>query len=283
MLITTLICVIISSASGNDALCVGVPDLTFVNDPSMCSKYFLCWNGAAVSGWCPYPFAFNPANSKCDHQDVIPCFLTHAETVCRGKPDKTFVSDPDSCTNWFRCENTFGVIGSCPPGFYFEPVMQVCDYPENVDCHLGNPDPMCLNASPTDFFPVPGNCVNFFRCDDRGVLIEGSCPDGFKFNPFNSICDHPENVLCDNNGGSITTTSKPPTPETTTIPTEPADPQCVGIPAGQFVASTEACDLYYHCNANGVATQGQCPAGFYFTTQFQGCDWPHLVLDCPVV
>lgn len=65
------------------------------------------------------------------------------------------------------------------------------------------PDPMC--PYPSDefvYFPYEGDCGKYWACY-AGNKYEYTCPDGLWWNQAISVCDYPENVVCDDNSTSI--------------------------------------------------------------------------------
>ncbi|KAJ3659773.1 hypothetical protein Zmor_011446 [Zophobas morio] len=40
----------------------------------------------------------------------------------------------EDCTKFYDCSDGTPVLYDCPDGLYFNPVLQVCDWPENSGC-----------------------------------------------------------------------------------------------------------------------------------------------------
>merc|ERR1712127_465639 len=59
---------------------------------------------------------------------------------------------------------------------------------------------------------------------------------------------------------------------------EEEEVSCDGVATGTFFADPEDCGLYYVC-VHGDAVSMPCPAGLYWNTDLNTCDWPDNV-DC---
>ena len=45
-----------------------------------------------------------------------------------------FIPDPTDCEKYFICTPSGPEPQSCPPGLWFDPTLNVCNWPELVDC-----------------------------------------------------------------------------------------------------------------------------------------------------
>jgi len=58
--------------------------------------------------------------------------------VCPPNPDpdigSVFVPHPHDCTKYYECQGTWPILLECPHELYFDPVLNVCNWPEEVDC-----------------------------------------------------------------------------------------------------------------------------------------------------
>ncbi|MBD2518709.1 chitin binding domain-containing protein [Nostoc sp. FACHB-973] len=63
---------------------------------------------------------------------------TQAEPVgvCPPLVPEYTVHLPDSerCDSFYKCDYSGPVFFTCPAGLYFNPELEVCDWPQNVDC-----------------------------------------------------------------------------------------------------------------------------------------------------
>jgi len=54
------------------------------------------------------------------------------DIVCNE--NERYIAHPFDCTKFFHCSNGISHLQECPSGLYFNPELNVCDYPRNVDC-----------------------------------------------------------------------------------------------------------------------------------------------------
>merc|ERR1712029_471002 len=45
-----------------------------------------------------------------------------------------FIPHPTDCGLYYQCAGSWPVLMECPPGLYFDPTLNVCNWPDNVDC-----------------------------------------------------------------------------------------------------------------------------------------------------
>jgi len=173
--------------------------------------------------------------------------------------------NPEDCGSFCKCDWGKPVWFACPPGLHFNPVLEVCDWPENAGCVPGGePEPevttpgagittpgggnttpsgsnQCANANcPNEVcgatnVPNPDDCGSYCKCEN-GIGSWKPCPPGLFFNPAIEICDWPINSNCEGDTGETTTagngggTTKPPVATTTAgsgnNSTSPPRPTC---------------------------------------------------------
>ena len=56
--------------------------------------------------------------------------------VCPDNPDGflLFIPHPTDCTKYFVCLGVIPVLMSCAPPLYYDPSIQNCNWPDEVDC-----------------------------------------------------------------------------------------------------------------------------------------------------
>eukprot|EP00092_Neocalanus_flemingeri_P005584 GFUD01006016.1.p1 GENE.GFUD01006016.1~~GFUD01006016.1.p1 ORF type:complete len:276 (+),score=87.17 GFUD01006016.1:66-893(+) len=56
--------------------------------------------------------------------------------VCPESTDGlvVFVPYPTDCSKYYACHGTLPILMECPPDLFFDPTLNVCNYPEFVDC-----------------------------------------------------------------------------------------------------------------------------------------------------
>lgn len=77
----------------------------------------------------------------------------------------------------------------------------------------------CAERPNGAFLHNPADCQAFFICSS-GLPINGRCPNGYNFNPGNTLCELPEFYQCPVPGEATTTTTTSTTTTTTTTTTE---------------------------------------------------------------
>ncbi|KAG5885067.1 hypothetical protein JTB14_036636 [Gonioctena quinquepunctata] len=90
-----------------------------------CSKYWQCSNGKAYLQNCPNDTHFNSILNIC-LQSGIECPAVDGEELVYG-------ALPD-CTTFCQCSNGAPHLHYCADATHFNPVLNVCDYPENAGC-----------------------------------------------------------------------------------------------------------------------------------------------------
>ena len=43
---------------------------------------------------------------------------------------------PFDCTEFYICSNSIAHLFKCPANLYFDPKLGVCNFPDQVDCHV---------------------------------------------------------------------------------------------------------------------------------------------------
>merc|ERR1712013_922793 len=58
------------------------------------------------------------------------------DVVCPDSADglTVFVPLPTDCSKFFACHGSRPILMECPPGLVFDPALNVCNYPQFVDC-----------------------------------------------------------------------------------------------------------------------------------------------------
>ncbi|XP_055694783.1 peritrophin-44-like [Lutzomyia longipalpis] len=137
----------------NEEVCVGAADDTFVADPTSCEGYYLCRDEVGLPGTCPYDLWFDPVNIWCTYPGD---FCGAAANPCTGATDGSFVDNPSSCGAWYYCSGGEAYPGVCANDLYFDPVNQVCTYPDYVECTSTPEEPaLHVREGPPTVFGKP--------------------------------------------------------------------------------------------------------------------------------
>ncbi|KAJ3659503.1 hypothetical protein Zmor_011188 [Zophobas morio] len=46
----------------------------------------------------------------------------------------TFITDRSNCSVFYMCAHGIPVLKVCPNGLFFNPALEVCDWPQNAGC-----------------------------------------------------------------------------------------------------------------------------------------------------
>lgn len=111
---------------------------------------------------------------------------------CSAVPNGRFVSNPRSCQHWIFCQNERATEGQCPGIFHFDVSMQMCRYPEFVNCDFDAVDVTCP-VSGLELLPHPTNCHQYVACVN-GFPRVANCAPGLEWDQTRQICDLPENT-----------------------------------------------------------------------------------------
>jgi len=243
-------------------------------DPEKCNEFYMCHHGHRFENQeCPEPLLFSEETKQCEHP---------AEVECANKPkycEDGIYPVPGICNAFYQCSN--GIWWDkqyCPDGLLFNPEVDVCDWPENVECDGQKEDgcyiscrkngqsklvcaKKCLfsgndggnkpKVCPEDgIFRDPEDCSKFYHCTD-GIKSESQqCPSGLLFSEVTERCEYPAYVKCDD---------KPKYCKDGIYPVP-------GI-----------CNAFYQCS-NGIWWDKQyCPDGLLFNPEIEVCDWPENV------
>merc|ERR1711988_1231117 len=121
-----------------------------------------------------------------------------------------------------------GVLMSCPTGLFFDTVLNICNWPEYVDCQEHEETTTTTTTTTTTkdfdavchesqdgyavFVPHPYDCSLYYECVGLTPVLM-SCPSGLFFDSRIDTCNWPEYVDCE---VATTTTTTITTPSTTT-------------------------------------------------------------------
>uniref|UniRef100_A0A0P5JHN6 Uncharacterized protein n=1 Tax=Daphnia magna TaxID=35525 RepID=A0A0P5JHN6_9CRUS len=115
------------------------PDGFFpIKEGACSSQYYVCTNNVADLETCPSGI-FDASSSSC-------VATSCATTTTRGvptapgpfecpAPNGNFAS-PYSCSQYYVCVDGTAFLYDCPSGLHYNPALNICDWPANVNCNL---------------------------------------------------------------------------------------------------------------------------------------------------
>lgn len=221
---------------------------------------------------------------------------------CSGAPHGYFVTHPQSCAHYYSCiQGEIAVPDVCPDGYKFNPLDQLCDFAEMVDC-------ITCAIFGIQTIADPKSCTAYYRCE-FGVRQTLTCPQGMHFDVNTGACNAIGAANCDRDPlvpDPLPTqpTAAPPITQPTIPPpiTQPTLPPPTGgpIPSEPSIAPTfpppitppqpgpncssgqifnvheSDCAKYYLCIDNRAILM-QCPTGLLWNQIVNSCDMPDRV------
>ncbi|CAG5053336.1 unnamed protein product [Parnassius apollo] len=272
-----------------------------------CTKFYYCEYGMKweLPRDCSPGTEFSFELQVCIHPTLANCTLPGTSTdsdedlLENGCPADfdvhKLLPHETKCNKFYYCVHGQKVERQCAPGTYFNAELQVCDWPENVDCsnfESGEDEEDCENndtdgggilpnGCPADFdihklLPHESDCSKFYYCV-FGEKVERSCAPGTLFNPELQVCDWPINVNCTTNGNPPDTDSgegsgDPDMDTDGMLPNDcPSD-----FDEHKLLPHETECNKFYQC-VFGEKVERECAPGTYFNPELEVCDWPHNV------
>lgn len=191
-------------------------------DENDCGIYYKCTNGHPVKVACYRGTAFDYIYKECIATNAR-CYkkmkTIHPYSPVGECPDQpgeypVYLPDSENCSIFYECNATgFPIPLKCSPGLEFNPVLDVCDWPEQAGCTAGSSTKKVQPYSPVGkcpdhegqypvYLPDSEDCTIFYECNAIGNPIKLKCPAGTEFNPVIHVCDWPENAGCTAGSGS---------------------------------------------------------------------------------
>ncbi|XP_049859404.1 mucin-19-like [Schistocerca gregaria] len=143
--------------------------------------------------------------------------------------------DSKNCSLFYKCDHAAPVLFICPDGLHFNPVLEVCDWPDRAGCSGGSPStvaPSSPSAAPTSAATTaaptaaPSSTANPTSAPSGDCPAVGSCP---QYEDENSIAKH--------------------------------------------LPHATNCSQFCKCD-HGKPVTFDCPAGLHFNPTLEVCDWP---------
>ncbi|XP_058122265.1 peritrophin-1-like [Anopheles ziemanni] len=184
---------------------------------------------------------------------ILAVFVGHGtaqRNPCQGMAEGVFVNDFSSCEGYYLCQSEQPTPAQCPPGFYFNEAQQLCDFPQNVFCHV------CNQQTGVQLFPHPTFCEQFITCSN-GISFIGACNQGELFDAELQACKNEARVDC-------------------------SRMRCPAIDNPNvvvFIPGIQSCDEYFLCQG-GTPIQRFCSPGLHWNRLTERCDFPESA-NCP--
>ncbi|KAE9547736.1 hypothetical protein FO519_009048, partial [Halicephalobus sp. NKZ332] len=230
------------------------------------SYYFNCNAGLTIRMLCPSGLFFDEETHACDHKEFI--------VACGGQKP----TQPPAQSPTLAPQQPLSPYGQQPQ----MPIQQSPPQPIEDFCQRNN----FVNG-----FHGEG-CNNYFFVCSIGSTARIACPAGLWYDIDTQQCDHKEWIVAC--GGQKPT--QPPAQSPTLAPQQPLSPygqqpqmpiqqsppaaplfDCAGKADGIYV---EGCNSQYFACNGGHAHTLLCPAGTFYSTASERCDYKEHVVEC---
>ncbi|GFO03262.1 chitinase [Plakobranchus ocellatus] len=240
--------------------------------PSDCTKYYNCHNGQGEATLCALGTLYNKDRLYCDWEDNVLCLdgggitATKAPGFCADRADGLYAY-PTDCNKYYECYHSGTTAEmSCPQGLHFDPILKVCNWPEQVNC--GVPTAVPTNAPTSSPTNIPTAAPTVSTTNTPTAVPTMSTTNI----PTTASTEAPTNAPTAAPPTTTVTSDSPtyaPTDATKTIPIG----FCNGRIDGKYPdEDVETCTGYYQC-VGGVGTIHQCPPDQNFRPDYNICDW----------
>ncbi|XP_046659634.1 probable chitinase 10 isoform X2 [Homalodisca vitripennis] len=163
---------------------------------------------------------------------------------------------PYDCAKFMQCDHGGWVVRDCAPGTHWNPAIEKCDWPYNVDCKAVSADISETKCMDGQYEPYPFDCAKFKQCDHGRWLVR-DCGPGTHWNQAIKTCDWPYNVDC------------------TAVSADISETKCMD---GQYEPYPFDCAKFKQCD-HGRWLVRDCGPGTHWNQAIKTCDWPYNV-DC---
>ncbi|XP_023310095.1 probable chitinase 10 [Anoplophora glabripennis] len=124
-------------------------EITFYPHPTECNKYYECYQGHRYLMSCPSGLYWNEKENACDYRENVNCdrvstlspptpvptASTTANPICVGKPDGTYLANPNDCRKFYECVGGKAIEEQCAADLLWNDLILSCDYPQIVSCN----------------------------------------------------------------------------------------------------------------------------------------------------
>lgn len=194
-------------------------------NPFSCTRYFMCYDGVAVTRTCSPGLFFSRSQLRCVRRDDSDCILNDESCPLENDPNNVvFLPDQDDCqrfdsriffiasrkSNFFNfirffiCHDGAPVEFDCGETLHWDPNNNWCIREEESVCEPSYPLPPireieCPPETGNDiiFLPHPEDCQFYFICLD-GTSILTRCARNMLFDYSISKCNFADRARCFN-------------------------------------------------------------------------------------
>nr|AHH02588.1 chitin-binding protein [Holotrichia parallela] len=309
-----------SGESGSSDLLFDCPEseALYIPHKTDCAKYYVCVYGKPVEYTCPEGLHYDGKRWICDYAEEVTCGVYAQQECASGDDDggstgsgavgscpevdgeeDVLLPDAENCAIFYKCAYGAAVLQACPSGLYFNSKLDVCDWPENVDCDRdddsdeSSEDPETGDATgplvecPAEdgkyatYIPDKTDCTKYYVCV-HGVPVINTCADGLYYDGTIWACTYKEDAKC----GVYKPIEEDPSvsSEEGTSGESSGNPWVGECPAESevdvFLASKDDPHKFYVC-VGTTPVELECPSNLVFDLELQRCEYDEGSIDVP--
>ena len=202
------------------------------------------------------------------------------DIVCPLSTDgfPVFLPYPKDCTKYYECVDEVPVLMDCAPPLYFDPTLNVCNWPEMVDCQIVKKVKRSIEKNLTD---SPNTTEEAATTEEEQTTTAEEQTTAEEADTTTKEAENTTEIAETTTEVVETTTEEAETTtevaETTTDSFHIVCPLSTdGFPV--FLPHPTDCTKYYEC-VDEVPVLMDCAPPLYFDPTLNVCNWPEMV-DC---
>ncbi|XP_049807765.1 mucin-19-like isoform X1 [Schistocerca nitens] len=163
--------------------------------------------------------------------------------------------DSTNCSLFYKCDHAAPVLFICPDGLHFNPVLEVCDWPDRAGCSGASPS----TVAPSSSSAAPTSAAT--------TAAPTAAPSSSTAAPTSAA----------------TTAAPTAAPSSTANPTSAPSEDCPAVGTcpqyedensiAKHLPHATNCSQFCKCD-HGKPVTFDCPAGLHFNPTLEVCDWP---------
>ncbi|EFN75531.1 Peritrophin-1 [Harpegnathos saltator] len=228
-----------------------------------CTKFYKCHAGKKFLLDCPYMnkkgdrLHFNARLQVCDWPWAAGCETSEPGDDCPWDNDGLLLPHERNCAKFYECMDSNKRLRECADGLFFSRKYQGCVKIEDSDCEYKRTSSKC--TCDDELIPHECDCSMYYKCRGGDQVLR-QCDKGLHFSPKQRRCEDPAEAGCGDDDKPGTGDCPDPTWE------YPWRHEC-------------DCRLFYRCE-EGKKRMYECPWGYYFHVERNGCSLQERVSDC---
>jgi len=210
--------------------------------------------------------------------------------ICPESEDgyAVYVPHPTECNLYYECVGLTPVLLSCPGDLFFDPALNVCNWPDQVDCHPKTEAPETTTTttekeSTTAEEETTTAEEETTTAEEETTTTEKETTTAEE--ETTTVKEETTTVVTETTTGEVETTTAAVVNKNETTKREKGDfPDfdvvCYESPDGLavYVPHPTQCNLYYQC-VGLTPFLLHCPDELFFDPSLNVCNWPNQV-DC---